>query len=316
MRNSRPGTGVAEERQAAGDQRLVVRVDDLDLLGDPIPLQHLAVDGVAHEAPHRRRERRRRWRPRPCRRPGTPRPAGTRTARPPATNASTAPGSTGSAPLSAMRIGDRSRSGQPPQRPGGQHPGEVRAGGGRAPVARQPLHPVAGVGQEVLGGGLDEVDPVEHGDAEAADQPHVVVEGQPGHEDVVVARARPPRRRRRCWRRAPGPGSSRPWARCVDPLVYCRMTSRSGSSARDLERFGPGVAGAGQHRRPAGRVGGSPGTGLVERGQQVVDQDQLGVAVADAGPGRLDEGVERAHAHRQGQHHATPRRPASSPGWR
>ena len=38
----------------------------------------------------------------------------------------------------------------PPEGSGGQHPGEVRAGGDRAALIGHPLHPVAGVGEEVL----------------------------------------------------------------------------------------------------------------------------------------------------------------------
>ena len=42
------------------------------------------------------------------------------------------------------------------ERPGRQHPREVRAGGGRAAPVGDPLHPVARVGQEVLRRGLHE----------------------------------------------------------------------------------------------------------------------------------------------------------------
>ena len=61
--------------------------------------------------------------------------------RPAATNVSTESGSTGSAPFSATRSGDRSRPVALAQGPGGEHVGEVRPGGGRAAVVRQPLHP-------------------------------------------------------------------------------------------------------------------------------------------------------------------------------
>ena len=40
----------AEQRDAAGDEREVVGIGDLDGLGDPVVLEHDAVDGVAHEA--------------------------------------------------------------------------------------------------------------------------------------------------------------------------------------------------------------------------------------------------------------------------
>ena len=42
---------------------------------------------------------------------------------------------------------------------------------------------------------------------------------------------------------------------------------------------------------------------LVERRELVVDQHELGVAVADARPGRGDEALQRTHAHRKREHH-------------
>ena len=82
------------------------------------------------------------------------------------------------------------------------------------------------------------------------------------------------------------------------------MTRRSGIGRR-APRGGrrSGTPGAPGSTAPIGSIGGSPGAGLVERGEQVVDQDELGVAVADAGPGRVDERLQRAHPHRQRQDH-------------
>ncbi len=94
-----------------------------------------------------------------------------------------------------------------------------------------------------------------------------------------------------------------PFGSLVEPLVYCRMTSRSGSgdgssSASPDGRPGPAMSvGHRLDRWVAGRR-------FVERGELVVDQHELGVAVADAGARRLDEHLERAHPHRQRQHHA------------
>ena len=51
------GHRAAEQREAAGDEREVVGIGDLDRLGDPVALEHDAVDGVAHEAAAPRRER-------------------------------------------------------------------------------------------------------------------------------------------------------------------------------------------------------------------------------------------------------------------
>ena len=73
----------------------------------------------------------------------------------------------------------------PLERPCGQHPGEVRPGGGRAAEVGDPLHPAAGVGEEVLRRGLHEVGAARHGQGEQADQPHVVVQRQPRDGHVV-----------------------------------------------------------------------------------------------------------------------------------
>ena len=93
-----------------------------------------------------------------------------------------------------------------------------------------------------------------------------------------------------------------PFGSLVEPLVYCRITSRSGSGGGDLDRIGAAVAaahdGGHRHERRVAR------RRLVERGQQIVDQHDLCPPMTDAGAGRLDEHLERAHAHRQRQHHA------------
>ena len=73
---------------------------------------------------------------------------------------------------------------------------------------------------------------------------------------------------------------------------------------RDLQPLAAGRGrGARQHRahRLDRRI---TAVRVVERGEQLVDQQQLGVAVADAAARPLDERVERAHPHRQRQHHA------------
>ena len=186
-RISRPGHRRAEQRQAAGDR----------------------ARGRRGRRPRSawRRGRARARRGRRCRTPG-PRPRGgneppmatsaipnagnTPPGRNPngsaaATNASTASGSTGSAPDRASVSDDRSRSLHPLERPGGQHPREVGPGRRRAAVVGDPLHPVAGVGEEVLRRGLHERGARRHRDREEPDQAHVVVQRQPRHHDVVAA---------------------------------------------------------------------------------------------------------------------------------
>ncbi len=101
-----------------------------------------------------------------------------------------------------------------------------------------------------------------------------------------------------------------PLGSLVDPLVYCRITRRSGSWSGRSQRSLDGTFGApGQHgtHRLDRRIAGD---GFVERGELVVDQHQLGVAVADPGTRRVDELVERAHPHREREHH---RRDAGQP---
>ena len=131
-----------------------------------------------------------------------------------ATNASTASGSTGSAPDSASVSVDRSRSLHPLERAGGEDPREVRAGGRRAAEVGDPLHPVAGPGHEVLRRGLHE-------------RARRSSSGSPGSRrgpcrGTAAATRRAPRARARCRRprsrrrRSPtarGRGSSRPSAR-------------------------------------------------------------------------------------------------------
>ena len=50
-----------------------------------------------------------------------------------------------------------------------------------------------------------------------------------------------------------------PFGSLVDPLVYCRMTSRSGSAAGTSRRSPLGTPGAPGSTAPIGSIGGSPG---------------------------------------------------------
>ena len=198
-------------RAAAGGGRSRRRGRRLrDLLGSST----LPVDDVAHHAPHRRRGRCRRSRPRPCRRRRTRHPGGSRAAAAAATKASTASGSIGSAPFSAMRIGERSSPLIRSQRARGQHPREVRPGGRRAAVGRDPLHPARRDGR---GSPAAPPAPSRHrssSTSSASDETHVVVQRQPRHDDVdVVVELGRLGRSRRGSSRARARASSRPWAR-------------------------------------------------------------------------------------------------------
>ena len=147
---------------------------------------------------------------------------------------------------------------RPPQRPRRQHPGEVGTGGRRAAQVRDPLHPVAGMGHEVLRRRLHEVD------ARSSS-------GGPGSRrgpcrGTAAATTPSPRRRRAARpqrsvdvrRRAPGRGSSRPSARSSS-----RSCTAGSPAARGPAGHLEGVAVRHARARRAARrdidsVGGSP----------------------------------------------------------
>ena len=53
-----------------------------------------------------------------------------------------------------------------------------------------------------------------------------------------------------------------PFGSLVDPLVYCRITSRSGSGGGVSRRSPDGTLGAPGRMLPIGSIGGSPGAGV------------------------------------------------------
>ena len=163
--------------------------------------------------------------------------------------------------------GDRSRPLHPPQRPGGEHPGEVRAGGGGAAVGRDPLHPVrrAWRGSPAARPARARA-PVVIGMARKPTRPMSWYSGS--HDTITSssARSRRPRTMRRGWRARTRSGIITPFGSLVEPLVYCRIDEPLGVVRRDLavaRRAGP--LAAGQRSRPASTIGGSPGDRLVER---------------------------------------------------
>ena len=304
MRISRPGTGGPSSGRRRAVEREVVGVVDLDRLGDPVALEHDAVDGVAHEAPAPRRER------------AADGHLGHAERREHAAGGEPERLGGGDERLDGVRVdGLGARQGERQRRqvevaasasaPGS--PAPTRSSARRWPCRRQSeIHCIQlpGWARKSCGAACTSVAPRRHRDRQAADEAHVVVQRQPRDEDLVArARCRRPRSRRRRWPMSTRSGIITPFGSLVEPLVYCRITSRSGSGAGTSRRSPLGTPGApGQHRadRDDRRVARRR---LVERGQQVVDQHELGVAVADAGPGRLDERLQRAHAHRQRQHH-------------
>ena len=96
------------------------------------------------------------------------------------TNASTAFGSTGSAPRQRERQRRQveARSARF-ERPGREHPREVRSGGRGAADSRRPSCIQLPGGHEVLRGRLHEVDTLGHRERQEPDEAHVVVQRQP-----------------------------------------------------------------------------------------------------------------------------------------
>ena len=72
------------------------------------------------------------------------------------------------------------------ERPGGQRIGEVGPGRGRAAVVGDPLHPAGGRGHEVLRGAQHQAGARDHRQGQQPDQAHVVIQGEPGHDHVLV----------------------------------------------------------------------------------------------------------------------------------
>ncbi len=165
-----------------------------------------------------------------------------------------------------------------------------------------PLHPVARVSEEILRCGLDEVDPLGHRQREKTDESHVVVERKPGDHHLTRAELRRLARRVEVGRQdAIGDHHTLRFAR--RPARVLQDHEPVGIMRWEFERITARHVGrAGHHRlhRLDGRVAFDRG---VEGGQLVVDQHELGVAVTNAGSGRLDEHIERTHPHRERQHH-------------
>ncbi len=167
--------------------------------------------------------------------------------------------------MSASVSDDRSRSAARRKRAGREHPREVGTRRRGAPPVADPLHPVRRVGHEVLRCRLHQLDALRHRQGEEPDQSHVVVQRQPRHHhlvgrelggfadgvDVGAQDAVGDHHALRLARRA--------------RLVYCRMTSRSGSSGGSSARRPTGRPARPGAPTPIGSIGGSPGAGLVER---------------------------------------------------
>ena len=101
-----------------------------------------------------------------------------------------------------------------------------------------------------------------------------------------------------------------PFGSLVEPLVYCRMTSRSGSGAGISSALGAGAARAGQHDVERARSAGRRAPARRTAASWSSISRSLASPWRMRARVRLDELLERAHAHRQRQHH---RRRAGQP---
>ena len=186
---------------------------------------------------------------------------------------------------------------------------EVRSAGDRAAEVRHPAHPVARRGEEVLRRGEGEVEAREHRRHEQPDEPHVVVQRQPRHADVLVARARRPRRSRRCSAARQRCGSITPLGSAVDPLVNWRIPSASGSSGGRSHRAASPRSSSRQHDR-AGRRARRRGRAR-GRGRRATSA-RVGVLDAPRASARVNSSIEPSRIG-NGRHTSVP--PASHVAW-
>ena len=200
----------------------------------------------------------------------------------------------------------------PLQAPGGEDVREVGAGGGRAAVAGDPLHPPGGAGGEVLRGAEDEAGTGRHRQGQDPDQAHVVVQRQPGHEHVVVD-VEPAglgdgvevgAQHRVGQHHALGVGR-RPAGELQDGQP---RRDRPAGASRRRRRRGP--------RRSRSTIGGSPGSGDDERrpaaGRSARSRSRRRGSAGGSGP-------RTPRSRRAASAAAAPRwwrRPARCPGWR
>ena len=156
--------------------------------------------------------------------------------------------------------------------------------------------------------------PVVIGMVRQPDEAHVVVQRQPRHQHVVVGVERR-RRRSIASRFAPRTrcGSITPFGSVVEPLVYCRMTSRSGSCAGQLERSRARAARGRAADRAAAPIGGSPGAARRTARRSSISSE-LGVARGGCGRGS-DRRTPRASPAASAAAAPSRRAPASQHAW-
>ena len=177
--------------------------------------------------------------------------------------------------------------------------GEVRARGDRAAVLRDPLEPRAGGGEEVGRRAEHELEARQHRRHQQADEPHVVVQGEPRHRAVLA--------------RDPDGFGDRGDVGEDAPVGEHHALRIRGGPARELED-GQTVGIVGRpHELIGGHAGclggelveadegGVRGRGIEERRELGVDDHDRCVGAVDAPQGLVDELFDRTESHRQRQ---------------
>ncbi len=219
-----------------------------------------------------------------------------------ATNASTAAGSTGSAPDSASVSDDRSRSFA--RRSALVASTQAKFGPAVAVPWNAEIHSIQwpGWAMKSCGAACTSSTPFVIGSARNPTRPMSWYSGS--HDTITSSDVIEP-----AWQHASmladstRSGIITPFGSLVEPLVYCRITSRSGSGVGSSRASPDGSQRAPGSTALIDSIGGVALDRLVERGELVIDQQQLGVAVLHTGAGRQHELLERPHPHRQRQHH-------------
>ncbi len=217
-----------------------------------------------------------------------------------ARNASTASGSTGSAPLAARRQWERSsplRARRRARRREGV--GEVGSAAHRAAERAHPLHPPRRCRGELCRRGDHQVDRPGERLAEQPDESHVVIQREPRHDHVVGVHPRPDRD-------------------AVEVVAHLSVREHHAlgvgrGAARELQdgevvRLHRGADPPSGRARAVGQIGEEEAgrvarSRLDEGGQLGVDEEEHGVGVRNPGTGLVDEGLDRCETHGQRQHH-------------
>ncbi len=175
--------------------------------------------------------------------------------------ASTASGSTGSAPLRARVSDDRSRSRiRPSARVASTH---AKFGPAVAVPRQSEIHCIQlpGWARKSCGAACTRSTPFVIGMARNPTSPMSWYSGS--HDSITSPGASPAASRQASmFAESTRSGIITPFGSLVEPLVYCRITRRSGSGGGTSSASPPGTPGAPGSTLPSGAIGGSPGWGV------------------------------------------------------